>query len=83
MDIVVPLTLETVRLVAQMCPENFKSAPEDLYNFFYKELSYTCIYIPSDGEYYFTSEAELEGCYYVPLTIEEARETLFIRSLET
>ena len=84
MDIVVPLTLETVRLVSQMCPGKFDLTPEQLYDYFYTERSYTHIYILSSGTYFFAREYELKDRQYVPVTVtvEEAREILFIRSLE-
>lgn len=83
MDIVVPLTLEAVRLVLQMLPEKYNGTPEDLYDFFYNKKSYTHTYIPSNGNYFFQAEADLERYQYALVTIEEAREMLFIRSLET
>ena len=82
MDIVVPLTLEAVRLVSQMYPGNFDATPEYLYNHFYKEESYEYIYIYSGEGYFFISESDLKDRQYVPVTVEEAREILFIRSLE-
>lgn len=84
MDIAVPLTLEAVRLVMQMCPEKFDSTstPEYLYDLFYKEVSHTHIYIYSSGDYYFIDESALNDRQYVPVTLEEAREMLFINSLE-
>ncbi len=81
MDIAVPLTLETVRLVLQMCPEKFDPDPEYLYDLFYKEHSYTYIYIYGSGDYYFASEADLEERQHVLVTVEKAREMLFINSL--
>lgn len=81
MDIVVPLTLEAVRLVLQMCPEKFDSTPEYLYDLFCKELSHTYIYILSSGNYFYARESDLEDRQYVHVTVEEAREILFIRSL--
>ena len=81
MDIAVPLTLEAVRLVKQVCPEKFNTTPEHLYDFFYKEVLHTHIYIYSSGDYYFIKESELKDRQYVPVTLEEAREVLFIRSL--
>lgn len=83
MNVAIPLTLETVRLVLQILPEKYNGTPEHLYDFFYNEKSYTHIYIPSSGKYYFQTESDLEVCQYVPVTVEEAREILFIRSLET
>lgn len=86
MDIAVPLTLETVSLVMQVLPKKFNSAtPEHLYNLFYREMAHTHIYIFSNGNYYFATESDLEDREYVPVTVtvEEAREILFIRSLET
>ena len=83
MDIVVPLTLETVRLVVQMCTRKFDGTPEYLYDLFYKQTSHTHIYIHSNGDYYFVGESKLKDRQYVPVTLEEARELLFIRSLET
>lgn len=82
MDIAVPLTLEAVRLVLQMCPDNYGVTPEDLYDYFYKEKSRTYIYIFSDGNYFFAHESDLKDRQYVIVTVEEAREILFIRSLE-
>ena len=81
MNIVVPLTLEAVRLVSQMCPGRFNATPEHLYNHFYKEASHTHIYIFSSGGYCFVGESKLKDRQYVPVTLEEAREILFIRSL--
>lgn len=83
MDIAVPLTLETVRLVVEMCPKKFNSTPEYMYDVFYKQLTYTYIYIYSSGSYFFANEADLKDRQYVPVTVEEVREILFIRSLET
>lgn len=83
MGIAIPLTLETVRLVLQMLPEKYNGTPEDLYNFFYNEKSYTHVYIPSNGKYYFETEVALMHYQYALVTIEEARKELFIRSLET
>ena len=82
MDMLVPLTLEATRLVLHMCVGSSRSDPEDLYDLFYKERSYTYIYILSGGRYFFAKEYDLKGRQYVPVTIEEAREILFIRSLE-
>lgn len=82
MDIAVPLTLEAVRLVSQMYPENFDTTPEYLYNYFYKKESYEYIYIPSSKYYFFISESKLKDRQYVLVTLEEAREILFINSLE-
>lgn len=82
MDIVVPLTLEAVRLVMRMLPQNYNLSPELLYDFFYKKKGHTYIYVPSSGDFYFAAEADLEDRQYVSLTVEEAREELFIRSLE-
>ena len=81
MDIAVPLTLEAVRLVKQMCPGKFNSTPEYLYDLFYNELSHAHIYIYDDGDYFFINESELKDQPCVPVTIEEAREILFINSL--
>ena len=81
MDIAVPLTLEAVRLALQMYPEKFNSTPEYLYDLFYKELSHAYIYIFSSGGYFFANESDLEDRQYVPVTVEEAREILFIYSL--
>lgn len=81
MDIVVPLTLEAVRLVSQVCPGKSEPTPEYIYDLFYEELSHTYIYIFSDGGYFFASESDLKGLVYVPVTVEEAREILFIDSL--
>lgn len=81
MDIVVPLTLEATGLVLQMYPKKFNSTPEEIYALFYKELSHTYIYILSDGNYFFAKEAGLKDRQYVPVTVEEARERLFILSL--
>ena len=83
MDIVVPLTLETVRLVSLVFPEIFNSTPEQIYDLFYKELAHTHICIRNTGNYFFARESDLKGCQYVTVTAEEARETLFILSLET
>lgn len=83
MDIVIPFTLEAVRLVLQTLPEKYNETPEDLYDFFYNERSYMYIYIFSDGGYFFGNESDLVDRQYVPVTIEEARKELFIRSLET
>ena len=82
MDITVPLTLEAVRLVLQVYPGKSEPTPEYIYDLFYEELSHTYIYIPSNGKYFFASEADLKDRQYVPVTVEEAREILFIRSLE-
>ena len=82
MDIAITLTLEAVRLVLQILPEKYNGTPEYLYDFFYNEKSYTHIYIPSNGKYYFETEATLTYYQYALVTIEEAREILFIRSLE-
>ena len=82
MDIIIPLTVETTRLVMRMLPQNYDLPPELLYDFFYKERGYTYIYVPSSGDFYFAAEADLEDRQYVSLTVEEAREELFIRSLE-
>lgn len=81
MDIVVPLTLETVRLVLQFYPDKFNSTPEHVYDLFYEELSHTHIYIFSGRGYFFARESDLKDRQYVPVTVEEAREILFIRSL--
>ena len=83
MDIAIPLTLEAVRLVLQTLPEKYNGTPEDLYDFFYNERSYTHICIPSSGRYYFETEATLTYYQYALATIEEARKGLFMRSLET
>lgn len=83
MDMLVPLTLETVRLALQAYPGKFDSNPEYLYDLFYKELSHTHIYIFSTGGYFFANESKLIDYQYVVVTVEEAREELFIRSLET
>ena len=83
MGIAIPLTLETVRLVLEILPEKYDGTPEDLYDFFYNKKSYTHIYIPSNGRYYFEAEAALTDCQYALVTIEEARKKLFIISLET
>ncbi len=83
MGITVPLTLEAVRLVSQVCPVKCEPTPEYTYDLFYKEQSCKYIYIFSDGGYFFARECDLEDCQYVPVTVEEAREILFIRSLET
>lgn len=83
MDIAVPLTLETVRLVVQTYPQNFDPTPEALYNLFYKEFSYMYIYVFSNGGYFFANESDLADRQYVPVTAEEIRKELFIRSLET
>ena len=83
MDISVPLTLEAVRLVKQMCTRKFTSTPEQLYDLFYKDRMYTRIYIYSDMDYFFATETNLKGRHHVPVTIEKAREILFIHSLET
>ena len=83
MNITVPLTLEAVRLVVQMCPRKFAGTPEHLYDLFYKRDTHTHIYIYSSGNYYFVCESMLKDRQYVPVTLEEAREILFIRSLET
>ena len=82
MDIVVPLTLEAVRLVSQMYPGNFNATPEELYYHFYEKEEHTYIYILSSGKYFFARESDLKDRQYVPVTLEEAREILFIRSLE-
>lgn len=81
MDIVVPLTLETVRLVLHTDPKTLDSTPEEVYALFYKEASHTYIYIFSNGGYFFARESDLKQRQYVPVTIEEARERLFIQSL--
>ena len=83
MDIVVPLTLETVRLVVQTYPKRFDPTPEVLHDIFYKELSHPYIYIFSDGGYFFAIESDLVDRQYVPVAVEELRKELFIRSLET
>ena len=83
MDIAVPLTLETVRLVLQMLPEKYNGTPEDLYDLFYNEKSYTHMYIPRSGKYFFQTEVDLVDRQYVPVAVEELRKELFIRSLET
>lgn len=82
MDIAVPLTLEATRLVLQMLPEKYSGTPEILYNFFYEERLCTYIYIPSNGNYFFAQESDLADLRYIPVTVEKAREILFIRSLE-
>ena len=82
MNIVIPLTLEAIRLALCMGRRTFNSTPEDLYDHFYKKELYTHIYIYSDGGYFFIHESELQDRQYVPVTVEEAREILFIRSLE-
>ena len=82
MDITVPLTLEAIRLVSQVYPSKSEPTPEYMYDIFYEELSYTYIYTFSDGGYFFASESDLKDRQYVPITVEEAREILFIRSLE-
>lgn len=82
MDIAVPLTLEAVRLVSQMYPSKSEPTPEYTYDLFYKELSHTYIYIFSDVGYFFASESDLKDRQYMHVTVEEAREILFIRSLE-
>ena len=81
MDIIIPLTLEATGLVMQAYPKKFNSTPEEIYDLFYKKLSYIYIYILSDGDYFFAKESDLEDRQYVPVTIEEARERLFILSL--
>ena len=81
MDITVPLTLEAIRLVKQMCPEKFNATSEYLYDLFYKGALDTHIYIYSNGDYYFVNESQLKNRQYVPVTLEEAREMLFINSL--
>ena len=83
MDMLVPLTLEATRLVLHMCVGSSSSDPEHLYNLFYKAQSCTYIYILSNGRYFFAKEYDLKGRQYALVTIEEAREMLFIRSLET
>ena len=83
MNIAVPLTLEAVRLVVQMCPGKFGSTPEYLYDHFYKEKAYTHVYILSGEGYFFADESDLKDRQYVPVTIEKVREMLFIYSLET
>lgn len=83
MNIAIPLTSEAVRLVLQILPEKYSGTPEELCDFFYNEKSYTHIYIPSSGKYYFETEAALTYYQYALVTIEEARKELFIRSLET
>ena len=83
MNMAIPLTLETVRLVLEMLPDNYNGTPEYLYDFFYNEKLYTHICIPSSGRYYFAPEATLTDCQYALVTIEEARKELFIISLET
>ena len=83
MNIAIPLTLEAVRLVLQMLSERYNGTPEELYDLFYNKKSYTHIYIPSNGRYYFGNESDLVDRQYALVTIEEAREILFIRSLET
>ena len=82
MDIVVPLTLETVRLVVQTYPQKYDTTPEALYDLFYKEFSYMYIYVFSNGGYFFGNESDLVNRQYVPIAVEELREILFIRSLE-
>ena len=82
MDVVVPLTLEAAGLVSQVYPGKSEPTPECLCDIFYEKLSHTYIYIFSDGGYFFVSESELKDRQYAPVTIEEAREILFIRSLE-
>ena len=84
MDITVPLTLEAVRLAYYMGRKTFDSTPEDLYDHFYKKGEYTRICILSSGTYFFARESDLKVRQYVPVTVtvEEAREILFIRSLE-
>lgn len=82
MDIIVPLTLETVRLVMHMNPEKYSSTtPEYIYNLFFKEGSHTHIYVLSKGGFFFTKGSDLEGRQYVHVTAEEAREALFTLSL--
>ena len=81
MDITVPLTLETVRLVLHTDPKKFNSTPEELYDLFYKETSHTYICIFSNGGYFFAREPDLKQRQYVPVTLEEAGERLFIISL--
>lgn len=83
MDIVIPLTLETVRLVVGMYPRKLDPTPEDLYNLFYKVFSYTYIYVSSNGKYFFGNESDLVDRQYLLVTVEEAEKELFIRSLET
>lgn len=81
MDIVVPLTVETVRLVVQTYPQKFDPTPEELYDLFYKEFSYTYIYVFSNGRYFFAYESDLEDRQYMHVAVEELRAELFIRSL--
>lgn len=45
-----------------------------------KEHTHICIF--SSGTYGFARESDLEDRQYVLVTVEEAREILFIRSLE-
>ena len=82
MDIAVPLTLEATRLAFYMGRKTFDSTPEKLYDHFYEKGEYTRIYIYSSGTYFFARESDLKNYQYVPVTVEEAREILFIRSLE-
>ena len=82
MDIAVPLTLEAVRLAFYMGRKTLNSTPEELYDHFYKKGEHTHICILSSGTYFFARESDLEDRQYVPVTVEEAREILFIRSLE-
>lgn len=81
MDIIVPLTLEAIKLVKQMCPEKFNATSEHLYDLFHKQVSHTHIYIYSSGDYYFAHESDLKDSQFVSVTLEEAREILFINSL--
>ena len=83
MDIAVPLTLEAIRLAFYMGRKTFNSTPEELYDHFYKKGKHTHICILSNGTYFFARESELKDRQYVPVTVEEARDILFIRSLET
>ena len=83
MYIAVPLTLEAIRLAFYMGRTSFNSTPEELYDHFYEKGKYTHIYIYSSGTYFFVRESDLEDRQYVPVTVEEAREILFIRYLET
>ena len=82
MDIVVPLTLEAIRLALCMGRKTFNSTPEELYDYFYEKEEHTSICILSSGNYFFARESDLKDRQYVPVTVEEAREILFIRSLE-
>ena len=82
MNIVVPLTLETARLAFYMGRKTFNSTPEELYDHFYEKGEHTHICILSSGNYFFARESDLKDRQYVPVTVEEAREILFIRSLE-